>query len=215
MIDRWDAVAALADGSRRALYGYVQRATHAVSREEAAEAAGISRGLAAFHLDKLVEAGLLRTRYEAPADLPRGRGRTPKVYEPTAREIAVSLPERDYGVVAQILADAIAEDPTRADAAALRHARHHGQRRGAELRAAGVPLMDALRGAGYEPRRGHGQIALANCPFHALASRQTTLVCGINLELLAGLLDGMQATGCTAQLAPAPGQCCVRVVTLA
>src|SRR5688572_16914608 len=173
MTDRWDAVATLADGSRRALFEYVQRATHAVSREEAAEAVGISRGLAAFHLDKLVEAGLLGARYEAPADLPRGRGRTPKVYEPMARELAVSLPAREYGVVAQILADAIAEDPTRADAAAHRQARHYGQQRGTELRAAGMPLLDALRNAGYEPRRGHDGIDLANCPFHALAERQT------------------------------------------
>jgi predicted ArsR family transcriptional regulator len=213
MVDQWDAVATLADGSRRALYEYVQRANHPVSREEAAEAVGMSRGLAAFHLDKLVEAGLLRARYEAPADLPRGRGRTPKVYEPMARELAVSLPAREYGVVAQILADAIAEDPTRADAAAHRQARHYGHQRGTELRAAGVPLLDALRDAGYEPRRRHDGIELANCPFHALAERQTTLVCGINLELLAGLLNGMQATGCTAQLAPTPGQCCVRVAT--
>jgi predicted ArsR family transcriptional regulator len=211
MTDRWDAVATLADDGRRALFEYVQSARHAVSREEAAEAVGVSRGLAAFHLDKLVEVGLLRTRYEAPADVPRGRGRTPKVYEPTASEVAVSMPERDYGVVAQILADAIADDPRRADTAALRHARHHGQRRGARLRSDGVALVDGLRDAGYDPGDGSGpgEIVLANCPFHALATRHTALVCGINLELLTGLLEGMQATDYTARLAPKPGRCCV------
>ena len=81
MADPWTAVVALADNSRRALYEYVRRADHPVSREEAGQATGISRGLAAFHLDKLVETGLLRARHEAPPDQPRGRGRAPKVYE--------------------------------------------------------------------------------------------------------------------------------------
>jgi predicted ArsR family transcriptional regulator len=135
------------------------------------------------------------------------------VYEPTANELAVSMPARDYGAVAQILADAIVDDPRRADTAALRHARDHGRRRGTQLRSDGVTLIDGLRDAGYEPRGGAEatEIVLANCPFHALAARQTALVCGINLELLTGLLEGMQATACTAKLAPKPGQCCVTV----
>src|SRR5690349_4479870 len=112
--DRWTAVTALADPSRRALYDYVRRQDHPVSREEAADAAQISRGLAAFHLDKLVEAGLLGARYEPPAGQPRGRGRAPKVYQPVGDGVTVTIPERRYQLMAEILADAVADDPSRA-----------------------------------------------------------------------------------------------------
>jgi len=76
--DRWDAVATLTDASRRALYDYVRRQDHPVRREEAAEATAMSRGLAAFHLDKLVRAGLLAARYEAPAGLPAAPAARPR-----------------------------------------------------------------------------------------------------------------------------------------
>ncbi|GIH20108.1 helix-turn-helix transcriptional regulator [Rugosimonospora africana] len=210
MSGAWDAMAALADDGRRALFEYVQRATHPVSREEAADALGISRGLAAFHLDKLAVAGLLRTRYEAPADQPRGRGRAPKVYEPACTEVAVSLPEREYGLAARILADAVAEDPAHADDAVRRHARRYGLELGARARAAGTGLPGALAGAGYRPVSVDDRIRLANCPFHALVETQPALVCGLNLAFIDGLVDGLGA-GCRARLAPAPGECCVEV----
>src|SRR3954469_2534918 len=108
MTDRWTAVATLVDASRRALYDYVRRQDHPVGREEAAEATAMSRGLAAFHLDKLVDVGLLTARSEAPADQPRGRGRAAKVYEPLGDGLAVTIPERHYELIADILADAVA-----------------------------------------------------------------------------------------------------------
>src|SRR3954451_12008937 len=110
MTDRWGAVATLVDASRRALYDYVRRQEHPVGREEAADATAMSRGLAAFHLDKLVDAGLLTARYEAPADQPRGRGRAPKVYEPLGDGLAVTIPERRYELIADILAEAVTGD---------------------------------------------------------------------------------------------------------
>src|SRR3954469_24326431 len=119
MTDRWTAVATLADISRRALYDYVRRQDHPVGREEAAEATVMSRGLAAFHLDKLVDAGLLTARYEAPADQPRGRGRAPKLYEAVGDGLAVTIPERRYDLIAEILAEAVAADPGHADDAAM------------------------------------------------------------------------------------------------
>src|ERR1700754_4974261 len=104
MPDRWDAVATLVDPSRRALFDYVRRQGRPVAREEAAGATGVSRGLAAFHLDKLVDAGLLTARYEAPAG-PRGRGRTPKVYEPCGA-VEITIPARRDDLIADVLASA-------------------------------------------------------------------------------------------------------------
>jgi predicted ArsR family transcriptional regulator len=210
LADRWSAVTALADRSRRALYDYVRRQDHPVSREEAAGATRMSRGLAAFHLDKLVEAGLLSARYESPPEQPRGRGRAPKVYQAADAGLAITIPERRYELIAEILADAVADDPAHADDGARRHARRRGQALGAQLR--GADLLDVLAGLGFEPQGASGEpVALRNCPFHALATRQTALVCGLNHAFLAGLVQGLDVTGIHARLAPRAGACCVEL----
>jgi predicted ArsR family transcriptional regulator len=213
--DRWTAVVALADGSRRALYEYVRRAGRPVGREEAAQATGISRGLAAFHLDKLVDAGLLRARHEAPPGQPRGRGRAPKVYEPASAGLAVTIPERRYELIAEILADAVASEPADAERAALRLARDRGRQIGARLPEEGGDLAGALDHLGFEPRQDpDGSILLHNCPFHVLAVRQTELVCGLNHAFVSGIVDGLGDGQVEARLAPRPGACCVRVEPL-
>jgi len=54
-------------------------------------------------------------------------------------------------------------------------------------------------------------VTLTNCPFHVLAREHTDLVCGMNLRLLDGLLEGAGAAELTARLQPTPGRCCVRL----
>jgi len=213
--DRWGAAAALVDRSRRALYEYVRRQGQPVSREEAARAQRISRGLAAFHLDKLVEAGLLTARYQPPAGRPRGRGRAPKVYESAAPDgLMITIPERRYRLVAEILADAVADTPADAAGAARRLAFRRGQELGTRLRA-GDPAVTppaVLAELGFEPQpAGAGRLVLDNCPFHALAQRQTALVCGINHAYLSGLVAGLATGGLRAELVPRPGACCVEL----
>ena len=217
MTDRWNAVATLADPSRRALYDYVRRQDHPVGREEAADATAMSRNLAAFHLDKLVDAGLLHARYEAPADQPRGRGRTPKVYEAAGDGLTVTIPERRYELIADILAEAVAES-TASDQRATPD-RPRASRTGAGAISVGrcaapAPAsIDALAGLGFEPQPQNGAVRLRNCPFHALAARHTALVCGLNHSFVAGIVDGLGATAVEARLAPRPGACCVRLAT--
>lgn len=58
------ALAALDEPLRHALYQYVTRQQKPVSKNQAAEAVGISRAQASFHLDKLAEKGLLETNYQ-------------------------------------------------------------------------------------------------------------------------------------------------------
>ncbi|MDZ5443498.1 hypothetical protein U2F26_12235 [Micromonospora sp. 4G57] len=206
----WQAVTALVDQIRRALYDYVRSQDHPVTRDEAAEAQRISRNLAAFHLDKLVAAGLLRARYAAPTDQPRGRGRTPKVYEAAPGCIALTIPERRYDLIGEILAQAVAEDPTDARSAALRLAGHRGVALGRQV-GAGGPVADVLAELGFEPTDDDELIRLRNCPFHELAVQQTELVCGLNQAFVAGLLDGLGRTDLHARLAPTPGACCVQI----
>jgi predicted ArsR family transcriptional regulator len=203
--DRWTAVTALADPSRRSLYDYVRRQDHPVGREEAAEATTMSRGLAAFHLDTLVEAGLLTARYEVPAGQPRGRGRAPKVYEPHGDGLSLTIPQRQYELIADILADAVTHGHTPAEVA---------HRRGRDLGASlsGASLAEVLGRLGFEPRAEAGSTRLLNCPFHALADRHTALVCDLNLHFITGLVAGLPENA-QARLAPRPGSCCVEVLT--
>lgn len=210
--DRWSAVATLVDASRRALYDFVRRQDHPVGREEAAEATAMSRSLAAFHLDKLVDAGLLTARYEAPADRPRGRGRAPKVYEPLGDGLAVTIPERHYELIADILAEAVTDDQATTRDTATAVARRRGQDIGTRMRSVGVDVADALAGLGFEPHSRPGVVQLHNCPFHALAVRHTALVCGLNLGFVSGLLDGLGVV-VEARLAPRTGACCVELIT--
>jgi len=211
--DQWSVVVALADASRRSLYDYVRRQSHPVAREEAADATGMSRNLAAFHLDKLVEAGLLAARYEAPPDRPRGRGRAPKVYEPVGDGLTVTVPARRYELIAEILADAVAESPTRSFEAALELAAARGREVGEKYQNGGQGLWRSLTDLGFEPEQQNQVVLLRNCPFHALAGRQTALVCGLNHQFLQGLVDGLQADRIEANLAPRSGACCVELVS--
>jgi predicted ArsR family transcriptional regulator len=210
--DRLTALAGLAsldEPVRRRLYEYVGGAGRPVSREEAARAAGITRTLAAYHLDKLAEAGLLATTYERPAGRGGpGAGRPAKLYRPAEQELAVSVPPRAYELLARLLAEAAESDTTGQVRSTLNEvARDVGRQAGAE---AGGDLVTALRGCGYQPRVSpDGGIELANCPFHRLAQEHQELVCGLNLSLVEGMIAGSTHPQPRAQLRPSPGRCCV------
>ncbi|KUP97989.1 helix-turn-helix transcriptional regulator [Thermobifida cellulosilytica] len=212
-----DAVSALADPVRRRLYEYVAGRDGETSRAEAADAVGVQRTLAAFHLDKLVEAGLLTTsRRKLSGREGPGSGRPAKLYRRADRQVDVHLPPRDYESAAHLLAEAVqragAEEPLYAAA------RAEGRRRGGAVSAEGPVDLEQLREAlvslGYEPAADDGDpetLRLRNCPFHTLARDFPPLACGMNLELLSGLLAGAGAEGFTARMAPRPGHCCVAI----
>jgi len=223
------AVSLLAERMRRELYDFVRRANGPVTRDEAAAHTGISRRLAAFHLEKLVHGGLLRVHTDRPA---AGVGRRPKVYEPEPVELAVSVPVRQYGLLAELLVDAVsAADQAEAGrpagevvaATARDQARERGHRVGVAARSQLRPgrvgperaltlAQSVLESCGYEPARtAPRELVLRNCPFARLAERSRTLVCGINHAFCAGLLDGLDAAGVDARLEPAAGLCCVQL----
>jgi DNA-binding transcriptional ArsR family regulator len=64
-------IAVLADPVRRRLYDYIAGQPDGISRGEAAQAVGIQRTLAAFHLDRLAEAGLVDVTFRRAG---RGQG---------------------------------------------------------------------------------------------------------------------------------------------
>jgi predicted ArsR family transcriptional regulator len=217
------AVAALDDDVRRSLYEYVRAAGSPVTRESAATAVGISRKLAAFHLDKLVDHGLLRSGFGAPTV--RTVGRAPRRYEPAAADFAVRVPERAPELLAGILVEAVTGQ--RAGEDGRQAARHVARERG---RAVGAATRSRTRGGrvglerataltrqvlaeqGFEPYGSDGAVRLRNCPFHPLAAEQPEFVCGLNREYLDGVLAGIGADGrLVAELAPQPGECCVAI----
>jgi predicted ArsR family transcriptional regulator len=217
------AVAALAEPTRRSLYDHVVRQPGPVSRDEAAAVLGVPRATAAFHLDRLVDEGLLTVGFERRTGRTGpGAGRPAKVYRRAACSVVVSLPERHYDLAGDLLAAAIAEadgsgEPPRAVLDRRAHTR--GRELGEQARPVDPDpdrggqdaVLRVLETHGFEPRVDGDSVTLANCPFHALARRHTTLVCGMNLRLLEGVLDGLRSTGLVARLDPAADRCCVRL----
>ncbi|MWA00488.1 transcriptional regulator [Actinomadura sp. LD22] len=210
-----EAVALLQDPVRRRLYEFVVGRGREVGRNEAAEAVGVGRTLAAFHLDKLVDGGLLEagSRRLSGRSGP-GAGRPAKVYRRSAVERGVSLPARDYRTVAGLLAEAV-------ERAGLDGEVQEAARREGAALAAGAPcgdleaLAEVLVARGYEPvlegGEGAGEggpvLRMRNCPFHTVAERFPPLVCGMNLALLEGLVEG--AEGVRVRMDSRPGWCCV------
>src|SRR4051794_30073726 len=204
-MDPLGALSSLGDATRRRVYSVVAAAPAALTRDEVATAAGIGRTLAAYHLDRLAAEGLLTvTRERRSGRSGPGAGRPAKLYARSDRELAVSVPPRDYHVAARLLADAAAADATGETRQALAEA---AARLGRELATEGGDLETVLRERGYEPYEDEpGVQRLRNCPFHAVAQRQPEVVCDMNLALLEGLVEGRDVT---ASLEPGPGRCCV------
>lgn len=198
----------LTDPVRRRLYDFVASQHRPVRREDAAAAAEISRTLAAYHLDRLAAAGLLGVSYARPdGQTGPGAGRPAKHYELVREELSVSVPPRNYSLLARLLVDAVAADPS----GAVRSAVVTGaEAEGRAAAAADRDLLATLTENGYEPATAdNGDIELMNCPFHLLAQRHTELVCGLNHALLRGTLAGRDEEPDRAELAPRPGRCCV------
>ena len=215
-------LAGLGDPLRRALYRQVAERGVPVSRDDAAQATGISRPLAAYHLDKLVHDGLLEARYQRRSDRRGpGAGRPAKHYVRADRQIELSLPTRDYAALAELLAGAVQADPTGAAQAALnRAAASLGAELGTEAAATLVQadpdqvltaLRQALAARGYEPHDDpDGTIRLRNCPFDRIAAHHPQLICGANHAMLQGLTDQLDGDPpIQAVLDPQPGRCCV------
>jgi predicted ArsR family transcriptional regulator len=216
-------LAGLGDPLRRALYRHVAGRGTPVSRDDAAHAVGISRPLAAYHLDKLIDDGLLEARYQRRSGRQGpGAGRPAKHYVRAANSIELSLPARDYALLAELLVGAVEADPSGAAKAALhRSASALGADLADEAASHITPdgdpdqvlsaLRQALAARGYEPYEdADGTIRLRNCPFDRIAARHRELVCGANLAMLQGLTDELDGDPpVRAALDPQPGRCCV------
>lgn len=211
-------VGALAEPARRSLYLYAARAAAPVSREQAAHACGVALHSAKFHLDRLVDEGLLEVEFRRlTGRTGPGAGRTAKLYRRADREVSVSLPERHYDLAGDVLAAAI-DTSLRSGVPVADAVDEVARDRGRRLATDGAAPVgtdlertaDVLGRAGYEPSVHDGELCLRNCPFDRLAREHTDLVCGMNLSLVGGVLEALDCRTLTAELAPDPELCCVR-----
>ncbi len=206
--DTNDALEALADPVRRRLYEHITGRTSPITRAQAANAMGISRTLAAYHLDLLADAGLLTFSYARPEGKGGpGAGRPAKQYERAAEDFSISLPPRRYDFLATLLANAATLDTTGVVRESLM------QTARAQGRAAVTPggqIIDDLSAHGYAPEvTEQGDLITRNCPFHRAAKEQPELVCGLNHALLQGYLEERGDNPEQAELDPCAGRCCV------
>lgn len=209
------ALGVLAEPQRARIYAHLS-ASDPCTRQQVSEALGIGRTLVAFHLDKLERAGLVRALAERSGS--GGRGRPPRRYAATERELIATMPPRRYELLAEIIVQAAGEQA--ADETLHTTALRVARRRGVELardegaiagrRRPREVLADLLTRLGYQPRQDADHVVLTNCPFQRLRAQDTELVCSINAALAAGYLEGLGvADDLTARLRPCPVNCCV------
>ncbi len=203
------AISSINDPTRRALYDLVIE-RQPLARDDAADALGLPRSTVAFHLDRLVDAGLLATTTERRSGRTGpGAGRPAKLYSLASGEVAVSVPPRQYDLMADVLATAIEtvgdiEPPA---AAVQRVARARGREAGGD----GRTLDDVLVETGYRPVSDDDGTILRNCPFHALAADHRGLVCAANHAFLCGVAEMTGVAPSSVVLEPAASTCCVRI----
>jgi predicted ArsR family transcriptional regulator len=217
---RLDRIAALGEPVRRELYRHVAARPEPVSRDEAARVLGVARHVAKFHLDRLVDEGLLAAEYRRPPGRSGpGAGRPAKLYRAVG-DLAVSLPERHYDLAGRLLVRAVAVATQTGSPIAEtldQVAGEAGRSLVTEQSSIGRPVdtfacvTDLLDRCGYESNVDGDRVELTNCPFHDLAEENRDLVCGMNVAFVRGILDAAPDVEASAHLEPAPPRCCVVV----
>jgi predicted ArsR family transcriptional regulator len=216
--ERVSKVGALTDPIRRALYHFVAHQPGSVSRDQAAAGVDVPRHTAKFHLDKLVDEGLLVTEFKRLSGRTGpGAGRPAKLYRRARSEINVSLPRRRYDLASQVLADAV----ERALAGtpmpqALLEAADEGARVVIDAwpRNTGTDLqrLEALLARlGYEPRIDGEAVELRNCPYRQLSTEHPNLVCPINRDFVEAAGRRLECADLQVESVERDSGCCVRV----
>jgi len=205
------------------MYLFVRRQQEAINRVDVAKEFGVSSKLAAFHLDKLADEGLLDFHYARPPGRSGpGAGRPAKVYKASDAEIELSLPERRYDMLGTLLVDTVNAEGESTTERARSVAYEAGLTLGKKVREerrlrppgaerAMAVAAEVLGDYGFEPLRTDSEVSLRNCPFHALAQHAPTLVCTMNQGFVDGLMRGLGNETVKVHLQPTEGQCCVRL----
>lgn len=195
-------------GARRAaLLESLRAQDRPLSVAELAPLVGLHPNTVRAHLDVLVRTGEVSRR----SDARNTPGRPRELYEATG----VATGDRNYRLLAQVLAGRLAEltdDPARE---AVTAGRHWAGKQGEDVTVAVpaapaapavpsepaapavpseplAPVLRMLRASGFAPELSPdgSQILLHHCPFLELAVDQPEVVCGAHLGLIQGALEG-------------------------
>ena len=210
--DRIAAVASLTDAKRLQLFELVAASAQPLGRDQVAEAAGMARSTVSFHLDRLVQDGLLAVEFHKPANRTGpGSGRPAKMYRPVGSEVGASVPDRNYDLAGELMAGAI--EASQAEGAPVGESlRAAAFRKGRELAEAAGGFEEFLTEAGYQPQPdGDGGYVLPNCPFHRLSQAHASVVCDMNGAFLRGAAAGCGGQEGRVAGVVGPGRCCARI----
>jgi predicted ArsR family transcriptional regulator len=186
--------AALGDSRARVL-GVLQDAGTPLGVADVSEAVGLHPNTTRFHLDGLVDAGLVQRATEE-RETP-GRPRT--LY--SARPEAGRAGPRSYRLLAEILTSYLASQSRQPVTAALTAGTEWGRylaRRPAPFRRvtaeqATADLVRVLDEIGFAPEAvtvgRKRRVLLHHCPFREAAEQHREVVCSVHLGLMRGLLE--------------------------
>jgi predicted ArsR family transcriptional regulator len=184
----------LGDERRRAIYQFACKQHGPVTVNEVADEFSIHRNAAKHHLDRLLEAGLLKAEFKrVNGKRGPGAGRPSKLYTTTDVEVSFSVPERHYDLLAHLLLQALTQG---SDLETV------GARFGRDL-AAATPSEDPVDGVrsvldklGFRPKvetdaDGAMWITTENCPFGWVAMEAPEgEVCRLDRAIVSGVLEG-------------------------
>lgn len=198
-VARPDSRAPALGESRSRVLAALQDSNGPLGVDDVAKVVRLHPNTARFHLDGLVEAGLVRRDVEA-ADRP-GRPRALYVALPGS----ATAGQRSYRLLAEILTSHMAAETPRPAQAARRAGEVWGrylvQRpppyKQIDADDATRQLVDTLDEIGFSPEAattdGQHQILLHHCPFREAAEQHREVVCSVHLGLMQGLLAELGA----------------------
>lgn len=205
--------------SRAEVLGTLQSADEAMTVTDVASRVGLHPNTARFHLDGLVEQGLVERTTEQ-RDVP---GRPRALYR--ARADSARAGRRSYRLLAEILASYVATQTPQPGAGALQAGEAWGHflvERPAPFRrvdfdSATQQLVELLEELGFDPESAADpsgeRILLHQCPFREVAEEHGEVICAVHLGLMRGVLSELNAPVEAVGLEPfvEPGLCVTRL----
>lgn len=196
LADLDSAAAILADRTRRGIYLFIKHRREPVSVNQVADAFSIHRNAAKFHLDKLLECGLLQAEFKrVNGRSGPGAGRPSKLYSSTSVEVSFSIPERRYELLAQLLLRALTSGES-LEAVGYAFGRQLAVDFKKDVQC--EDPMDCVRSLlsqlGFEPTvetdaDGATWITTENCPFGKVALESDVQVCGLDHAMIRGIME--------------------------
>jgi predicted ArsR family transcriptional regulator len=207
---------ALGNRSRARVYATLRDAGEPLDAATLAARVGLHQNTVRWHLDHLLDAGLVSSGRQ-PLDRP---GRPRVVYEALPEPLPAAAAD-DHRLLASALAAALADTPDgpqRAVAAGEEWGRYLVERPEPGARTAAADAVEAvvqiLDDQGFAPTVDGTCVAMHHCPFRELATKHPEVVCGMHHGLVVGALAELRTDVSAGELVPfaEPDVCTLELV---